>query len=276
MTALELTAVSVTFGGERGRRSVPALVGLDLRIEPGERVAVVGRSGAGKSTIARLACGLVRPTAGTVRVLGIDIDAVSRRERRRLRRRVQLVFQDPYDSLHPGMRVVDLVGEPLAIAGVPRAERRSRVTTALQDIGLTPPDRFLERHPGTLSGGQRQRVALARTLVAGPELILADEPASMLDASLRVSVTDRLLAVQAQLDAALVFITHDLALARVVADRLVVLANGRLVEDGPMEGVITDPDHDETATLLDAVRSRSNPTSRVRAEPKGAPWDAEN
>jgi len=165
--------------------------------------------------------------------LGHDLAELSRRQHRQLRRSVQMVFQDPYESLHPNMTVVSLVGEPLAIAGMPRRERTQRVLAALQCLGLTPAESFLYRHPKTLSGGQRQRVALARTLVAQPELIVADEPASMLDASLRATVATHLLEVREALGATLIFITHDISLARLVAERIVVLCEGRVVEDGP-------------------------------------------
>ena len=148
------------------------------------------------------------------------------------------------------MRVADLVAEPLAIAGVARRERTGRAAEALEVLGLQPAADFLHRRPGSLSGGQRQRVALARTLVAAPELILADEPASMLDASLRATVTAQILEVQRALGATLVFITHDLALARRVADRIVVLEEGRIIEDGPTDQILTDPAQEETQVLL--------------------------
>ena len=157
------------------------------------------------------------------------------------------------------MRVSDLVAEPLAIAGVARRERTGRAAEALEVLGLQPAADFLHRRPGSLSGGQRQRVALARTLVAAPELILADEPASMLDASLRATVTAQILEVQRAVEATLVFITHDLALARRVADRIVVLKEGRIVEDGPTDQILTDPAQEETQVLLAAARA-THPT----------------
>lgn len=256
MTALRLRGVRVVYSPRRaGSAPVAALDGVDLAVEAQERVALVGRSGAGKSTVARLATGLVSPAAGTVEVVGQHLADLSRRELRRVRRRVQTVFQDPYDSLHPGMRVADLVAEPLAIAGVPRHLRVIRAVEALEVLGLHPAADFLHRHPGSLSGGQRQRVALARTLVASPELILADEPASMLDASLRATVTAQILEVQRAVGATLVFITHDLALARRVADRIVVLEQGRIIEDGPTEQILADPAQEETRVLLAAARA---------------------
>ncbi len=254
MTALDLHDVTVTFRPRRGRAEVSALRGVSLRVERGERVALVGRSGAGKSTVVRLAAGLVPLDSGSLTVLGEDLSTAGSRQLRQVRRRFQVVFQDPYGSLHPGMRVRDLVAEPLAIAGASRSDRHVAAIAALDDLGLRPASQFLTRYPGSLSGGQRQRVAIARTLVARPELILADEPTSMLDASLRATVADQLLEVRSRLGATLVFITHDLALARHVADRIVVLREGRVVEDGPVDRILGAPTHDETKLLLAAAR----------------------
>ncbi len=248
--ALELDGVSVRYG------TIEALNDVSLTIEAGERVAVVGRSGAGKSTIARLACGLARPAEGRVATLGVELSALNRKELRALRQRLHLVFQDPYQSLHPGLGLRQLVGEPLAISGTAKASHQERIEEALTRVGLTPPERFLGRRVASLSGGQRQRVAIARALVAAPELILADEPSSMLDASLRATIADLLLELQDQRGAALVFITHDLALARHVADRTIVLAGGRVVEDRATEDLLADPTHAETRALLQAARQQ--------------------
>ena len=261
--ALSLDGVRVVYPGRRGRPGVTALDGVSLEVGVGESVAIIGRSAAGKSTIARLALGLVQPVSGSVALLGRPTTGVPHRELRELRRRVQMVFQDPYDSLHPNMTVEGLVSEPLAIAGARRDERAERVAAALQRLGLVPVEGFLSRHPGTLSGGQRQRVALARTLVAEPELIVADEPASMLDASLRATVAAHLLSVREVLGATLVFITHDISLSRLVADRIVVLRAGRVVEDGPSERVVDAPGHAETGALIEAARRSRLVASRA-------------
>ncbi len=234
-----------------------------LEVAVGESVAIIGRSAAGKSTIARLVVGLVEPSSGSITLLGHDLAKLSKRQHRRLWRRVQMVFQDPYESLHPNMTVASLVGEPLAIAGVPRRERTDRTLTALHQLGLTPAESFLDRHPKTLSGGQRQRVALARTLVAEPELIVADEPASMLDASLRATVALHLLEVRKALGATLIFITHDISLARLAAERIVVLCEGRVVEDGPAAQVVDSPSHPETQALIQAA-SHSHTSGSTR------------
>ncbi|MEL7155014.1 MAG: ATP-binding cassette domain-containing protein [Actinomycetota bacterium] len=254
--ALELDGVSVRYGPRRAATGggVRALSDVTLSVNAGERVAVVGRSGAGKSTIARLACGLTAATSGCVRTLGVDLNTAGKAEVRALRRRMHLVFQDPYQSLHPGLPLDQLVREPLAIAGVGSGVRPPIVAEALTSVGLQQSDQFLRRRPTSLSGGQRQRVAIARALVAAPDLILADEPTSMLDASLRATIADLLLALQADRAAALIFITHDLALARHVSDRIIVMADGSVVEDRPTEELLADPDHPETRTLLAAAR----------------------
>ncbi len=245
--ALLLEGVDVDYGPVRALRNV------DLSVGAGERVAIVGRSGAGKSTVARLATGLTQPTTGKAQVLQQHVHGLSRGQLRRLRRRVHTVFQDPYDSLHPGLRVADLVAEPLVIAGTARDERRQHVNNALAEVGLAPAESFVHRYAASLSGGQRQRVAIARALVAQPELLIADEPVSMLDASRQQSVVDLLMAVQASLGAAMVFITHNLAIARRVATKVVVLREGEVVETGPAHQVLTTPAHPETRLLLEAV-----------------------
>ena len=171
--AVKFDGVRVSYGARRRSAGVDALTDVSLTIEAGERVAVVGRSGAGKSTIAKLACGLAKPSAGSVSIFGTDLSRASRRELRQLRHRMHLVFQDPYQSLHPGLRVGSLVNEPLAIAG--RTDT-SAVPDALARVGLTPPSQFMDRLPATLSGGQRQRVAIARAFVARPKLISLTNP----------------------------------------------------------------------------------------------------
>jgi len=253
-TVVQMTAVTLTYR-RRGRDPVHALRDVDLEVAAGERLAVVGRSGAGKSTLARVLLGMEQPTAGTVRVLGKDVAGLRGRRLRDLRQRMHLVFQDPYDSLHPGMAVEQAVAEPLAISGVARGQRRARVVRALEEVGLTPAETFLPRVPSSLSGGQRQRVAMARAVVAEPELVIADEPTSMLDASLRTTVIDLLLALQRDHGTALVFITHDLAVARHVADRVAVVDDGQLVEHGPVQQLLAAPAHPASRLLVDAVRA---------------------
>ena len=245
-TLLQLDDVAKRY--TRGRSQVAAVDGVSLALSAGEILALVGASGAGKSTLSRMILGLERPDRGRVVLDGVDLATLRGRALRGARRRMHLILQDPYDALHPGMRVGEAVGEPLAVAGVRRAERPARVASALEDAGLSPAAQFTRRWPHQLSGGQRQRVAIARAIVGRPRLVVADEPTSMVDASLRAGI----LGLRDRLGTTFVFITHDLALARYVADRIAVMHAGQLVETGPTERVIADPRHPYTRALLDA------------------------
>jgi peptide/nickel transport system ATP-binding protein len=233
-------------------KAVAAVDGTSLTLARGEILALVGESGAGKSTIGRIVLGLERPDRGEVLFDGTDLVGLSQRRLRQVRRRMHMILQDPYESLHPGMRLVRIVGEPLAIAGVDRTEIGPKVTRALAEVGLVPPDDYLHRYPSELSGGQRQRVAVARALVGRPELVVADEPTSMLDASLRAGVLELILSMRDRLGTAFIFITHDLAVARYVSDRIAVMHEGRLVEVGETDPLIAAPRDDYTRTLLAA------------------------
>lgn len=255
---LELREVSKSYQRRvsgRGREVVPAVTDVSLTLGKGEILALVGESGAGKSTITRLVLGLERPTTGQVVLGGVDLARLRARALRTVRRRMHLVLQDPYQSLHPGMRIGRAVAEPLEIAAVPRCEHRERVLQALAEVGLQPPGTLVDRYPHQLSGGQRQRVALARALVGQPELVIADEPTSMLDASLRADILSLLTAIRDAHGTAFLFVTHDLAMARYVADRIAVLQQGRLVECGETERLMAEPEHPYTRTLLAASES---------------------
>ncbi|HEX2063975.1 MAG TPA: ABC transporter ATP-binding protein [Acidimicrobiales bacterium] len=254
-TVLELRSVSKSFRGHGVLHHKDAVVAVDdvsLAIEAGEIVGLVGESGSGKSTIGRLILGLDRPDAGQVLFEGVDLAGLSERALRPVRRRMHLVLQDPYQSLHPGMRVGHVVAEPLAVAGVSAPERAGRAASALEEVGLAPPARFLERFPHELSGGQRQRVAMARALVGRPSLVVADEPTSMLDASLRAGILELITGMRDRIGTAFLFITHDLAMARYVSDRIAVTSEGKIVETGETESLLSDPRHDYTKTLLAA------------------------
>jgi peptide/nickel transport system ATP-binding protein len=230
-----------------------ALDGVDLEVRRGEIVGLVGVSGSGKSTLARTLFGLVRPDAGSIEVSGQQLIGSSRRRLRGARRRLALIHQDPYASLHPAMSIADLVAEPLAIAGVDRATRRRRAAEALRVVGLGDDDEFLRRRAGQLSGGQRQRVAIARAFVAEPALLVLDEPMSMLDASVRAGIASALLDIRDLLGVSAVLITHDLAEAAVICDRIVVLADGAIVEQGPTAELLGAPTHAATRSLLALV-----------------------
>jgi peptide/nickel transport system ATP-binding protein len=249
---LAVEGLSVSFR-RRGTGRVEAVTGVDLAVAAGETVGLVGGSGAGKSTVARAVAGLVRPDRGAIRLDGTDLTGLRGAEARRRRRALHLVFQDPYASLPPTLRVRDVVAEPLVIHHIgDRDERRDRVADALATVHLAP--RYGTRYVHQLSGGERQRVALARALVTRPRLILADEPTGMLDASLRRDLVDLIGELATGRGVAVLHITHDLALAQHGCIRLVVMHAGRVVEHGPTADVLAAPRHDYTAALVAAAR----------------------
>jgi peptide/nickel transport system ATP-binding protein len=251
--ALDISGLTVTYRGRSGR--IPALTDVDLTVAPGEVVGLVGGSGAGKSTVARAVAGLVRPDRGAIRVAGADVVGAGRAALRRLRRTLHLVFQDPYASLPPTLRVVDVIAEPLVVHRIgDRSARADRAAQAASAVGLD--SRHLGRFPHELSGGERQRVAFARALVSEPRLILADEPTQMLDASLRRDLVDLIGRLAAERGIAVLHITHDLALAQHGCARLVVMSRGRVVESGPTADVLAAPRHDHTAALVAAAIGR--------------------
>ncbi|HET6830861.1 MAG TPA: ABC transporter ATP-binding protein, partial [Solirubrobacterales bacterium] len=227
-----------------------ALDGVSLDWLPGEILGVVGESGCGKSTLARAMLGLQETIGGRVE-LGEE-GIAGKAGRQRLRRRVQMIFQDPYQTLNPRQKVSDIVTEPLHIQGVPESERDDRIRRALDDVGLDP-DRYIDRYPHQLSGGQRQRVAIAAALVLEPDGLICDEPVSMLDASVRAQILNVLVGLQKQRGLALIFITHDLSLAWSMCDRIAVMYLGRIVEEGLATDVIERPQHPYTQALVTAI-----------------------
>ncbi len=241
--------------GSLGLRSGPeidAVRGVDLHIDAGETVALVGESGSGKSTTGRLLLGLEAPSAGSVLYHGRDLREFDRDGWRRFRRGVQVVFQDPFGSLNPRQTVRSMLGEALTVHGVvesPAVPARIERLLSLVGLDVTAADRY----PHQFSGGQRQRLGIARALSVEPELIVADEPVSALDVSVRAQVLNLLLDLQHELDLAVLFIAHDLALVRHVADRTAVMAEGRIVEQGPTGEIFALPGHDRTRELLAAI-----------------------
>ncbi len=227
-----------------------AVDGVSLDWRSGEILGIVGESGCGKSTLARAIMGLQVPAAGDVLLGGEPI--TGRGGLRTLRRRVQMIFQDPYQTLNPRQRVRTIVAEPLVVQGVPAGEHEERIGRALNDVGLDP-ERFSERYPHQLSGGQRQRVAIAAALVLEPEGLICDEPVSMLDASVRMQVLRVLVGLRERRGLALIFITHDLSLAWSLCDRIAVMYLGRVIEQGEAAAVIERPKHPYTQALVDAV-----------------------
>lgn len=240
----------------RGKRAVTALEGVTLRVGAGESVAVVGPSGAGKSTLARLLAGLETPDEGYLAVSGTPINPASPHQLRRLRWTVQLVFQDPATSLNPRQRVLAAVREPLLVRGVGRHPATQRAGQLLQLVGLPASAEFGSRLPRELSGGERQRIALARALACEPQVLVLDEPTAALDASVRGQVVNLLWEMRRQRQVALVIVTHDLALAAALASRVVVLAAGRLVEEGEVAGVFARPQHAVTGAMVAAAAAQ--------------------
>lgn len=265
MTVLSVSGLSVSYG----RADTVRDVGFELRA--GETVALVGGSGAGKSTVAKALAGLVTPRSGSavLEPVGrvrerIDLFAAARSRCRAARRSVHLVMQDPYASLPPHRRVIDIVAEPLVIHRIgSRAEREDAAREALASVGLDP-TRYARRFPRELSGGERQRVAFSRAIVTRPAVILADEPTGMLDATLRAEVSQLMSDLAREHGTAILHITHDLALAARTCDRVIVMSDGAIVEEGATTQVLRDPQHPTTRNLLDAAlrgSRRIRPTS---------------
>ena len=247
---LEAAAVTRTFGGTRTSGGTRALDGVDLRVEAGRSLGIVGESGSGKSTLLRLLLGLDSPTAGEVRYRGEVLDRRDRGLLRRLRADVQPVFQDPRSSLDPRMRIGAVVAEPLRSLRVP-GDHRARVAEVLAAVGLEPD--VVDRYPAQFSGGQRQRIAIARALAPSPSVLVADEPVSALDVSVRGQVVELLRRLAREQGLTLVLVSHDIAIVGRLCERTVVLHHGRVVEEGATASVLTDPREPYTRRLLAAV-----------------------
>ena len=256
------------FIGTMARRPpqlVRAVDGVSFSLCRGELLALVGESGCGKTTTAQTVLRLLDPVSGSIRFDGEDITTLPNNDLRPLRRRMQIIYQDPYESLDPRLTVKATVEEPLLIHRIgSKGERIEHVKEALVRVELTPPELFLERYPHELSGGQRQRVAIAASTVLGPDLLVADEPVSMLDVSVRAGVL-RLLDGLRRSGLGILMITHDLSTAARFADRIAVMYLGRIVEEGPAQAVVRDPQHPYTKALLSVV-PRRDPRERSRPQ----------
>lgn len=238
------------------QKYVHAVDGLSFTVKRGEILALVGESGSGKTTTGLCTLGLVEPTEGRILLQDEDVvELTHSRQRKELRRRAQIIFQDPYESLNPRQTVFRAVSEPLKVHNLAsgRSERVKMVTAALEGAGLKPPSAFLNRYPQQLSGGQRQRVVIASALVLNPSYLVADEPVSMLDVSIRAEILNLLIGLRDEHDITMVYITHDLASAAYIADRVAVMYLGAIVEIGPVGAVLSDPRHPYTQALVSVI-----------------------
>jgi dipeptide transport system ATP-binding protein len=232
--------------------TVKAVAGVSFALESGRTLAVVGESGSGKSTLARLVTLIESPTAGSLLIDGRDVTHASEAERRELRKRIQIVFQNPYGSLNPRQRIGKALEEPLLVnTPMPAAERTEKARAMMARVGLRP--EHYDRYPHMFSGGQRQRIAIARALMLQPKILVLDEPVSALDVSIRAQVLNLLAELQEEMQVAYLFISHDLSVVRHIADRVMVMYLGRAVEIGTRDTIFTHPRHPYTRALLSAT-----------------------
>lgn len=267
MTSLDLDIrdLVIEYPARRGGGVTRAVDGVNLQLRRGEFVGIVGESGSGKSSIANAIMGLAPITSGEIWLGDINLCALRARRARHARRRLQLVMQDPFEALDPHLSAHGLVEEPLIVhrLGLPKAERRARVHDALERVGLSPAEEFESRRPHELSGGQRQRVCLAACLIVDPFVVIADEPVSMLDVSVRAGVLHTLDASRRRDNAAVLMITHDLPTAAAFCDRLIVMREGRIVEQGAAAAVVENPSHRYTQELLNATPALRRQSTRT-------------
>jgi len=253
LTARELTRhYEVSRGLFKGHALVRALNGVSFELEAGKTLAVVGESGCGKSTLARALTLIEEPSSGSLQIDGTEVKGASKSERKQLRRDVQMVFQSPYASLNPRQKIGDQLAEPLLIdTSLSKAERREKVQKMMEQVGLRP--EHYQRYPHMFSGGQRQRIALARAMMLQPKVLVADEPTSALDVSIQAQVLNLFMDLQKEFNTAYVFISHNLAVVRHVADQVLVMYLGRPAEMGPKADIYEKPLHPYTQALLSAT-----------------------
>jgi peptide/nickel transport system ATP-binding protein len=272
--ALRGGAFGRLFGRDTG--SVRAVDGVSFDLRRGEVLGVVGESGSGKTTLGRAILRMVPITGGRVVFDGHDLTDLKESQLRPMRRQMQMVFQDPNASLNPAMDLLTAIGHPLRIHGVTDDEDQIRreVCAALERVGLVPVEQFLYKYPGDLSGGQKQRAVIARAIILGPDLLIADEPVSMLDMSVRAKILELMLDLKNELGLTYVYVTHDLATAKFFCDKIAIMYLGRIVEYGPADEIYADPKHPYTQSLLKAIPEPDPTKSLPRDLPRGEIPDA--
>ncbi len=251
----------------RSKKYLKAVDDVSFSIDSSEIIGLAGQSGCGKSTLGELLVGLQNPTKGSIYFDGDDITKYNSKEMKQFRRRCQVIFQDPYESLNPRFPVLRIVTEPLTIHSIgDREEREDRAIQALADAGLTPPEKFIDKFPDELSGGERQRVSIARAIVLEPDFLVADEPVSMLDVSIRTGILKLFKKFQREKDMTILFVSHDLSTINYLCDRTMIMYMGDVVEVGSTSDVIHRPSHPYTDSLLQSVPNTENSEQHDVAE----------
>jgi len=254
----------------RKRSYVRAVDGITFSVRKGEIFTLAGESGCGKTTTGKMIVKLIAPTSGSIRFNEADVTGLKGEQLRLLRRKMQMIFQDPYASLSPRMRIGKAVGHPLRIHGIAKGDQEKRmVKEVLEKVGLSPAEQFISLFPHQLSGGQRQRVALARSIILNPEFMVADEPVSMIDVSLRITIIDLMLGFRKELGLTYLFVTHDLAVAKYVSDRIAIMYLGKILEIGSKDMLFLKPLHPYTRALLSAIPVPDPQRKREMIELKG-------
>jgi len=252
------------------KKYVKAVDGVDFDIKQGEVFGLVGESGSGKTTTGRLIINIIQPTEGNILFNGVDLTSLSKKELKHFRKKMQVIFQDPYASLNPRMKIGKALIQPLEIHGIGTSkEREQKALELLEKVGLTPPEIIFTKYPHQLSGGQRQRVVIARALILNPDFVLADEPVAMADVSMRVLLLELMMDLKKEFNLTYLFITHDLATAKYVCDRIAIMYLGKILEIGPLKSVFKNPLHYYTQALLAAIPIPDPDHKRKVDIPKG-------